>query len=961
MRQFLLVTILILSLSCVYAYRAALSDTALNRYEMERSQICFYGNDGIFTGNNTFTGNTTFYNVTILNYSIMDVNGSICLNATCIEDWDEVNGTVGNFVPYEGATENVSLFDKNLSFNNGLIYFNETTGVKRLLAVNPLGSDAFVMEYNYNFEVPFDDWLVFRKTDGNDESPDGGIAFVMTNKDGNNITVLKLDGYSNANFTNSTIWTTTNLSVDGTIGNVTHRYTWDDLNKSFNNGSILINISNMNTTLWINATNQQEQINNNNYSIRQNITSLNNSLEQYIKNNTDLDYYGKLAKLDVIDGIEPGWGTNSLVRIMSYPSFDLSSSRYGIYTYISADNSCNAVNCELGGINGGVAVASGQIVGNIEGGGYQAVLENAIVGSAIDPRNVVGARQGINLQGGQVYGSVIGDYIILDGESSVVHIYQDYIGLLIGGRDHATTVDGNIIMLKFINTPLVGIGTITPDYDIYSSTGAKSLFSGDIQIDTETPLWITPNGNDLLVQGSGEFQSGIYTTVGNFSNISTSNITSEYFCNTTSCESLKSIMNKSSSVDLTGYAKYQYGNESFNGSGNYNSTDGNITLTNGYFVGQPITGSIGSGIIWINNTNRFSELNISCVGLVCSYDGFKARIVSLNNTVYFCDIPKGSYTVTNTRHNILYIDNSCVVKNTDWYTYYYTSLGINGTVDFGNMVTYGGASEVINGLALENKRIKKIRLLQIVTQGTTWSHLSYISGMDLVLDSFRNFTISSGSYIYLMDTVPTSRQNTTTTYLEVVSHSGVGTWQHIDQQGGLNLTSCDTGASTITCTNDNRYRQYPIFIIGYNESDIDYTGLHQLLASESTTYATLSDCLSAKETFTFPNYYQYSARLLYVYCGRASDSSWVSTNWIDKRNSGLVFSGASAGVDISNFVTTDGTTQMLGNWDAGAYNISVGDRLNATTINSTYGQFTNLTVGRLKTFDNGSAIIEQVS
>ena len=131
---------------------------------------------------------------------------------------DGVNvSNLTGYVPYTGAIADVDLGNHNLTLNRTLI-FPERIGatsdnISNLLMVGPYNMDGFRMEYWYNFEAANDDWLVFRKTDGNDERPDGGIAFMWSNATGYNKTILKLDGYDLANFTTYSIITIGNISA----------------------------------------------------------------------------------------------------------------------------------------------------------------------------------------------------------------------------------------------------------------------------------------------------------------------------------------------------------------------------------------------------------------------------------------------------------------------------------------------------------------------------------------------------------------------------------------------------------------------------------------------------------------------------------------------------------------------------------------------------------------------------
>jgi hypothetical protein len=129
-------------------------------------------------------------------------------NKSQLYNTSEINNT---FVPYIGATKDVNIGDHNLSLNRSIL-FGESSGIKELWRMNNAGGDGFRTEYWYDFELANDDWLVFHKTDGNDPTPDGGIAFMMGNASGDNRTILKLDGYGNANFTDYNILTSENIT-----------------------------------------------------------------------------------------------------------------------------------------------------------------------------------------------------------------------------------------------------------------------------------------------------------------------------------------------------------------------------------------------------------------------------------------------------------------------------------------------------------------------------------------------------------------------------------------------------------------------------------------------------------------------------------------------------------------------------------------------------------------------------
>jgi hypothetical protein len=362
--------------------------------------------------------------------------------------------------------------------------------------------------------------------------------------------------------------------------------------------------------------------------------------------------------------------------------------------------------------------------------------------------------------------------------------------------------------------------------------------------------------------------------------------------------------------------------------GNYLTNYNNIALTNQsntfngnltaeYYSGQPINGMLGSGIIKINVTNNFAEVNISCSGLTCYYNNFEVRLVTTNLSTKYCKIPSGSKDVTAGYWNVLYVDNNCDVQVTDFDTYINTPISPGGIADFGNVMAYNGITELPNGLGLESKRVIKTRKVNLL--GISTAHLTYYNGMDLQLNSFRHFNITAGQYVYLGDVPKTTKQNTIDNDIEVVSHSDASTWVHSDQSNGLNMTSCDTGTSTELCTNTNLYRQYHIFMIGYNDT-LDYTEVHQLLASQTSTYTNIGDCIGTTESINLPLYYQHTARMLYTYCGRPSDSSWASTNFKDLRSNLQLTS--SGGIDTSIFLNKDGSTPMTGNLNMSNNNIT---------------------------------------
>lgn len=388
------------------------------------------------------------------------------------------------------------------------------------------------------------------------------------------------------------------------------------------------------------------------------------------------------------------------------------------------------------------------------------------------------------------------------------------------------------------------------------------------------------------------------------------------------------------------------------GYGNVNFTDQNITTT-GNMYGQPLTGMLGSGIIWANGTNEFAEVNLSCVGLTCSWNAFKVRLVNTSNHVSYCEVARGNYVMTNNQHSVLYIDKTCTIREASIQTYIQTLISPGGIADFGNVIMEGGNSYNSNGIGLENKRIIKLRKLLLQSSG---QHLSIVSGFVKQQNEFLKFNITSGQYVYLMDIVSSTFANVTTNKIEFLYHTAPTTWVGVDQYA-LNITHCDDGTAIVPCTtgtgSNTKYRRHFIYMIGYNDSGVDYTQLHQTAPLLNTFYASTSACLDIINNpivFNLPSFYQYGAVPLYFYCARANDVAWVSTNWYDLRTvqSASASSGGSV-IDTSIFILTDGTRQLTGNWDAGSYNITM-KRLTLTP--NTTGVVCNEAIAGMIYYDN---------
>jgi hypothetical protein len=154
-----------------------------------------------------------------------------------------INSSNNPFNQVLNTTSNVKFNNLNLTGElivNKSVRWLESAGIQNLFYINPLDGDGFRMEYWYDFEAPNDDWLVFHKTDGNDVTPDGGIAFMMGNSTGYNKTIIKFDGYGNSNFTDQNITTTGNIQAGvycNSTGTCKDLSAWGEIINSVLNGS----------------------------------------------------------------------------------------------------------------------------------------------------------------------------------------------------------------------------------------------------------------------------------------------------------------------------------------------------------------------------------------------------------------------------------------------------------------------------------------------------------------------------------------------------------------------------------------------------------------------------------------------------------------------------------------------------------------------------------------------------
>jgi len=330
--------------------------------------------------------------------------------------------------------------------------------------------------------------------------------------------------------------------------------------------------------------------------------------------------------------------------------------------------------------------------------------------------------------------------------------------------------------------------------------------------------------------------------------------------------------------------------------------------TTGYYHGQPLDGSIGSGIIWCDDVNSEGDVNLSINGLNITYPDMIVRLARSDNVVKYCNISSDTITMPENTHLVFYVDNTCMVKNTSFNNYITTDLSPGGLADIFSAYAVNGVIEMFKGATVKNKEEIKTRKSMFRT-----AHLRVYSGMNLDFNTvFPEVYQYGGEYLYVRTLVNTLARNSTVDGIHLVSHIN-GSWDYVTQTG-INLTHCDNTTDLVQCPT-NKYRRYVIYTIGKDST----TQLHQLAPlTTDTTYNNLGDCLDIVNnpiSYTLPSEHEYLAVPTYIYCGLRDANTW-DDGWIDIRG-GLVSRGAVQ--DLSNYLSYDGLTK---NWDQGNYNFT---------------------------------------
>jgi len=491
----------------------------------------------------------------------------------------------------------------------------------------------------------------------------------------------------------------------------------------------------------------------------------------------------------------------------------------------------------------------------------------------------------------------------------------------------------------------VGVGNLS-ELDDVNSTSVLGASDNDVLTWNSTlQQWTAKIAS--VIGGTGDFSFSDYQDSWdkNWSEMTTDDLTEgttnlydNETWNQTRGDELYAPIGSSSSMNLTNVA-FTNQSQSFNGTQTINgalNVSGNITgeniTTRGYFEGQPIDGSIGSGIL---NASKL-KTHCGCInasnegGLDVKYPDMEIRIWNYGESIH-CTITEDTITVPDESHQVYYVNSTCDIANVTWTTYFEQDLNPPNFVRIFDVFTAEGIIELIKGgsvLGLDSKK-------------STWSnvncggggHLAVCDGIDVEENTFPEINQTLGHYDYIKTIVTSQKRTSTYQGIHLVHHIG-GDWTHSNNTA-LNLTSCDDGTDLIDCS-DNKVRRYIVYSIGWGAN----TKIHQLAPLDTETYLNLGDCVdleSNPQSQIIPSQEDGVAVIHHIFCAKRDSDEWSDGAWVDIRSNG---GGAGASPDLSIFLTTDGTRSLTGNWNAGVWNI---------TANTFYGLWNNSVLYYLST------------
>jgi len=348
---------------------------------------------------------------------------------------------------------------------------------------------------------------------------------------------------------------------------------------------------------------------------------------------------------------------------------------------------------------------------------------------------------------------------------------------------------------------------------------------------------------------------------------------------------------------------------------------GIYNITANIISGQPLDGSIGSGIL---NASSL-KINCGCInvsdegGLNVKYPDMKVKIWNYGQNTY-CDISGTTVAVPDDAHTVYYIDSACSVQTATWDNYFDQDINPPNYVRIFDVYTNNGEIGILKGGSVIGVTMRKSKFNQINCKGG--GHLSVCDGMDITKGIFPEINMSAGHFKYINSVSTTVHKDSNPDELHVICNSD---GSHTEETE-IDIDKCDNGASCDACP-DNKYRRYIIGNVGLGA----HTEIHQLAPTDEDTFNNLADCINVEKyplSYTIPSNLDGVFVPLAFYCGRRDDTAWAN-GFVDLRISG---GGFGALPDLSGFMTYE---EWSDNANANDKNLTGLDWLFANKINAT--------------------------
>jgi len=352
------------------------------------------------------------------------------------------------------------------------------------------------------------------------------------------------------------------------------------------------------------------------------------------------------------------------------------------------------------------------------------------------------------------------------------------------------------------------------------------------------------------------------------------------------------------------------------------SNDLNVggNITSAYISGQPLDGSIGSGVL---NASSL-KTHCGCInasdegGLNVKYPDMKVKIWNYGTNVY-CDISSNTVAVPDDAHTVYYVDSNCAVQTMSWTNYFAQNINPPNYARIFDVYTHDGDIELVKGASIIGITMRKSKFGKVNCGG---KHLSVCDGMDITEGIFPEINMSAGHIQYINSVHTTQQRDSNPDGLHVVCGSDGSHTAETE----IDIDKCDNGATCDACPT-NQFRRYYIYSIGWG----DHTGIHQLAPLDGSTYLHLGDCMNIEENpldYVLPSMEEGVAVIRAFYCAKSGDTEWRDGAWVEIIADGGI--GGSIQIATDDFMRYSGWGK---NADASGFNLTGADSVYAGYFN----------------------------